>query len=255
MDFKVAGTTAGITALQMDIKIKGLTTEILDKALAQAHEGRLAILQKMLEVLPEPRTTIKPHAPRMLVVQVDPEKLGAVIGPGGKMVRSIQEQTGARIDIEDDGRVFISSADGPSAERARELVESLATPVKVGNIYTGKVVRITDFGAFVELAPKTDGMVHVSQLADHPVQSVSDEVSLGQEISVMVTAIDDSGKIRLSRKAVLEGMTLEEAIESDGRTGGRRSGGGDRGPRRDGGDRGPRRDGGDRGGSRGPRRD
>jgi polyribonucleotide nucleotidyltransferase len=260
MDFKVAGTTTGITALQMDIKIKGLTTEILDKALAQAHEGRMAILQKMLEVLPEPRTTIKPHAPRMLVVQVDPEKLGAVIGPGGKMVRSIQEQTGARIDIEDDGRVFISSADGPSAERARELVESLATPVKVGNIYTGKVVRITDFGAFVELAPKTDGMVHVSQLADHPVQSVSDEISLGQEISVMVTAIDDSGKIRLSRKAVLEGMTLEEAIESDGRTGGRRSGGGgDRGPRRDGGDRGgsrgPRRDGGDRGGSRGPRRD
>ncbi|HEY3342745.1 MAG TPA: polyribonucleotide nucleotidyltransferase [Anaerolineae bacterium] len=259
MDFKVAGTAKGITALQMDIKVKGLTTEILDNALAQAHEGRMAILQKMLEVLPEPRATIKPHAPRMLVVQVDPEKLGAVIGPGGKMVRSIQEQTGARIDIEDDGRVFISSADGPSAERARELVESLATPVKVGNIYTGKVVRITDFGAFVELAPKTDGMVHVSQLADHPVQSVSDEVSLGQEISVMVTAIDDSGKIRLSRKAVLEGMTLEEAIESDGRTGIRRSGGGDRGPRRDGGDRGgsrgPHRDGGDRGGSRGPRRD
>jgi polyribonucleotide nucleotidyltransferase len=253
MDFKVAGTTKGITALQMDIKIKGLTAEILDKALAQAHEGRLAILDRMLEVLPEPRTTIKPHAPRMLVVQVDPEKLGAVIGPGGKMVRSIQEQTGARIDIEDDGRVFISSADGPSAERARELVESLATPVKVGNIYTGKVVRITDFGAFVELAPKTDGMVHVSQLADHPVQSVADEVSLGQEISVMVTAIDDGGKIRLSRKAVLEGMTLEEAIESDSRTGGRRSGG-DRGPRRDGdrgGSRGPRRDGGDRG----PRRD
>jgi polyribonucleotide nucleotidyltransferase len=266
MDFKVAGTTKGITALQMDIKISGLTAEILEQALAQAREGRLAILAKILEVLPEPRTSIKPHAPRMLVVQVDPERLGMVIGPGGKMVRSIQEQTGARIDIEDDGRVFISSADGPSADRARELVEALATPVKVGNIYTGKVVRITDFGAFVEIAPKTDGMVHVSQLSDHPVQSVMDEISMGQEISVMVTAIDDGGKIRLSRKAVLEGMTLEEAIESDSRGGGRRSSGGDRGGSRGGsdrggsrgGDRGPRRDGGfsrGGGGDRGPRRD
>jgi polyribonucleotide nucleotidyltransferase len=260
MDFKVAGTTQGITALQMDIKVSGITAEILEKALAQAREARLAILAKILEVLPEPRASIKSHAPRMLIVQVDPEKLGMVIGPGGKMVRSIQEQTGARIDIEDDGRVFISSADGASAERARELVEALATPVKVGNIYTGKVVRITDFGAFVEIAPKTDGMVHVSQLSDHPVQNVTDEVEMGQEISVMVTAIDDGGKIRLSRKAVLEGMTLEEAIESDSRRGPRRDGGGggDRGPRRDsrggsgGGDRGPRRD---SGGDRRPRRD
>ena len=255
MDFKVAGTSKGITALQMDIKIAGLTTEILEQALAQAREGRMAILGKMLEVLPEPRTSIKSHAPRMLVVQVDVEKLGMVIGPGGKTVRGIQEQTGARIDIQDDGRVFISSADGASAERAREMVEALSTPIKVGNIYTGKVVRITDFGAFVELAPKTDGMVHVSQLSDHPVQNVTDEIELGQEISVMVTAIDDGGKIRLSRKAVLEGMTLEEAIESDSRGGGRRggSGGGDRGGSR-GGDRGGSR-GGDRGGPRGPRRD
>ena len=260
MDFKVAGTSKGITALQMDIKISGITAEILEKALTQAQEGRMAILAKLLEVLPEPRTSIKAHAPRMLVVQVDVEKLGMIIGPGGKTIRSIQEQTGARIDIEDDGRVFISSADGPSAERAREMVESYSTPIKVGNIYTGKVVRITDFGAFVELAPKTDGMVHVSQLSDHPVQQVTDEISLGQEISVMVTAIDDGGKIRLSRKAVLEGMTLEEAIESDSRGGPRRSSGGDRGPRRDGGggggDRGPRRDSGGGGGSyrdRGPR--
>jgi polyribonucleotide nucleotidyltransferase len=246
MDFKVAGTTKGITALQMDIKIAGLTAEILEKALAQAREGRLAILDRMLEVLPAPRESIKPHAPRMLVVQVDPEKLGMVIGPGGKMVRSIQDQTGARIDIEDDGRVFISSVDGSSADRAREMVESLATPVKAGNIYTGKVVRITDFGAFVEIAPKTDGMVHVSQLADHPVHSVADEVSLGQEITVMVTAIDEGGKIRLSRRAVLEGMTLEEAIEADSRGGPRR--GGDRGPRRDGGRDGGRGERGDRGG-------
>ncbi len=257
MDFKVAGTSKGITALQMDIKIAGITAEILEKALTQAQEGRMAIMAKLLEVLPEPRNKIKGHAPRMLVVMVDPEKLGMIIGPGGKTIRSIQEQTGARIDIEDDGRVFISSADGPSAEKAREMVESYSTPIKVGNIYTGKVVRITDFGAFVELAPKTDGMVHVSQLSDHPVQQVTDEIELGQEISVMVTAIDDGGKIRLSRKAVLEGMTLEEAIESDSRGGPRRSGGGG-GSR--GGDRGPRRDGGGGGGGgnyrdRGPRRD
>ena len=251
MDFKVAGTAKGITALQMDIKIAGITPEILEQALAQAREGRMAILSKILEVLPEPRSSIKAHAPRMLIVQVDPERLGMVIGPGGKTVRGIQEQTGARIDIEDDGRVFISSIDGASAERAREMIESMSTPVKVGNIYTGRVVRITDFGAFVEIAPKTDGMVHVSQLADHPVQQVADEVSLGQEISVMVTAIDDGGKIRLSRKAVLEGMTLEEAIESDSRGGGRRSSG-DRGPRRDGGRSGDR---GHRDRDRGPRRD
>ena len=242
MDFKVAGTSAGITALQMDMKITGLSIDVLAAAIAQAHDGRAAILAKMMEILPEPRSVIKPHAPRMLVVQVEVEKLGMVIGPGGKTVRSIQEQTGARIDIEDDGRIFISSSDGPSAERARDMIEAMSTPVKLGNIYTGKVVRIADFGAFVEIAPKTDGMVHVSQLADHPVQSVYDEVSMGQEISVMVTAIDDGGKIRLSRKAVLEGMTLEEAIESDNRGGPRRSSGGDRGPRRDGGDRGPRRE-------------
>ncbi len=142
-------------------------------------------------------------------------------------MRGIQEQTGAKIDIQDDGRIFVSSADGVSAERARDMIESLVTPVKLGNIYTGKVVRITDFGAFIEIMPKTDGMVHVSQLSDHPVRAVSDEVSLGQEVTVMVTAVDDGGKIRLSRKAVLEGLTLEEAIESDRPRGGSR--GGDRG--------------------------
>ena len=260
MDFKVAGTRDGITALQMDIKISGLSAQILEEALEQAREARLAILDRMLETIAEPRPSIKPHAPRMLVVQVDPEKIGTVIGPSGKTVRGIQEQTGAKIDIEDDGRIFISSSDGLAAERAREMVESLTTPVKVGNIYTGKVVRITDFGAFIEIAPKTDGMVHVSQLADHPVRAVSDEVSLGQEVTVMVIAVDEGGKIRLSRRAVLEGMTVEEAIDADRRGGSR---GGDRGPRRDGGnrggdrggprsgDRGPRRDGGDRGGDRG----
>lgn len=232
MDFKVAGTKKGITALQMDIKIAGLTTEVLKEALEQAREGRLAILERMLEVISEPRPTLKPHAPRMLIITVDPDKLGTVIGPGGKTVRSIQDQTGAKIDIEDDGRVFISSADGTSAERAREMIEGMTGSVVLGGIYTGKVVRITDFGAFVEIMPKTDGMVHVSQLSDHPVRNVSDEVQVGQEVTVMVIG-NDNGKIRLSRKAVLEGLTLEEAQEADraGGRGGLRRNGGDRGSR------------------------
>jgi polyribonucleotide nucleotidyltransferase len=242
MDFKVAGTQKGITALQMDIKISGLTTELLEKALAQAREGRMAIMERMLETISAPRESLKPQTPRMLIISVDPEKLGMIIGPGGKTVRGIQEQTGAKIDIEDDGRVFISSADGPSAEKAREMVESMTGSIALGNVYTGKIVRITDFGAFVEILPKTDGMVHVSQLSDHPVKNVSDEVEMGQEVTVMVIG-NDNGKIRLSRKAVLEGMTLEEAQESDR---------GSRGPRRDGGDRGDR--GGDRGGDRRDRR-
>ncbi|MCS7061892.1 MAG: polyribonucleotide nucleotidyltransferase, partial [Anaerolineae bacterium] len=262
MDFKVAGTRQGITALQMDIKIAGLSAQILEEALEQAREARLAILDRMMETIAEPRPSIKPHAPRMLVVQVEPDKIGTVIGPSGKTVRSIQDQTGAKIDIQEDGRVFISSSDGMAAERAKEMVEALTMPVKVGNIYTGKVVRITDFGAFVEIAPKTDGMVHVSQLADHPVRAVSDEVSLGQEVTVMVTAVDPDGKIRLSRRAVLEGMTVEEAIDADrrgGSRGGPRSAPERSGPRpggrHDAGERGgPRREHGERGAGHGPRR-
>jgi polyribonucleotide nucleotidyltransferase len=216
----------------------------LEEAIAQAHEGRMNIMARMLETINAPRENMKAHTPRMLIVQVDPEKLGMVIGPGGKTVRSIQEQTGAKVDIEDDGRVFISSADGPAAEKARDMITAMTGEVKPGEIYTGKVVRITDFGAFVEILPKTDGMVHVSQLSDHPVQRVEDEVQMGQEVNVMVINVEN-GKIRLSRKAVLEGMTLEEAQASDS-GGGRRGGGGDRGGRS--GDRGGFR--GDRGGDR-----
>lgn len=263
MDFKVAGTEKGITALQMDIKISGLTAQILEEALAQAREGRMAIMEKMLEALPEYRAQLKEHAPRMLVVQVDVEKLGALIGPGGKTVRSIQEETGAKVDIQDDGRVYISSADGTSADKARDIVMGIAGNIELGSIFTGKVVRVADFGAFVEIMPKTDGMVHISQLADRPLKRVEDEVQMGQEITVMVIG-NDNGKIRLSRRAVLEGLTLTEAQEAD-RGGGRpprRDGdrsdrrGGDRGGDRRGGDRGgerrpyPRRDG---GGDRGPR--
>ena len=245
MDFKVAGTDKGITALQMDIKIKGITSEIMGKALEQARIGRLAILDLMMQVIPAPRPELKPHAPRMTVIQVPTEKIGAIIGPGGKMIRSIQEETGAKIDISEDGTVFIASADGIGAQKARERIEALTESAVIGRIYTGKVVRITDFGAFVEILPNMDGMVHISQLDTQRVNKVEDVVRMGDEITVMVTDIDDQGKIRLSRQAVLEGWTVEEAAEHDrprAKPGGNRSGG-DRGGRsgdRSGGRRPPR---------------
>ena len=165
----------------------------------------------------------------MTVVKVDPEKIGAIIGPGGKMIRKIQETTGTRIDIEDDGLVFISAADGESSKAAREMVEGLVEEAVAGRIYTGKVVRITDFGAFVEILPGTDGLVHISQLSSEHTEKVEDVARVGEEITVMVTNVGHDGKIRLSRKAVLEGWTLEEANENDRRPSGRRSsGGGDR---------------------------
>jgi len=215
MDFKVAGTREGITALQMDIKIKGVTSELMSEALAQAREARLTILDKIEEVIPGPREEMKPHAPRMTVIKIDPLKIGAVIGPGGKVIRGIQEETGARIDIEDDGTIYIASTDGDGAKAALEMVERLIEEAVVGRIYTGKVVRTTDFGAFVEILPNSDGLVHISQLASERIEKVEDVARMGEEITVMVTAVDPQGKIRLSRKAVLEGWTLEEAIEND----------------------------------------
>jgi polyribonucleotide nucleotidyltransferase len=251
MDFKVAGTDKGITALQMDIKIRGITPEIMSEALEQARVARLKILDKMMEVIRAPRPDLKPHAPRITVVRIPVDKIGAVIGPGGKMIRGIQEETGTKIDIGEDGSVFIAATDGASAERAREMIESLTETPVVGRIYTGRVVRLTDFGAFVEILPNVDGMVHISQLDSERVERVEDVVSMGDEITVMVTGIDAQGKIRLSRQAVLEGWTPEEAQAHD-RPGPRGGGGGDRGR---GGDRGGRGGGGDRGrgGDRGGR--
>ncbi|MGQ9840532.1 MAG: polyribonucleotide nucleotidyltransferase [Anaerolineae bacterium] len=242
MDFKVAGTAQGINALQMDIKIHGLSYRILEEALAQAREGRLFILDKMLAVLPAPRKSLSIYAPRILTTHIDPDKIGKVIGPGGKMIRSLQEQYNVKIDIEDDGSVFISGPEGVGAEQALAEIEKMTEEVKVGRIYTGQVVRIEPYGAFVQIAPGVDGMVHISQLADYRVPSVEDVVQLGDEITVMVTDIDPAGKIRLSRQAVLEGWTAEEARERD-RVGGTRpvggsgrggSGGGARGESRDG---------------------
>lgn len=244
MDFKVAGTSSGITALQMDIKSLGITPAIMSEALAQALDARLHILDKINECMPAPRAELKPHTPRMTIIHVNPEKIGAIIGPGGKTIRSIQEQTEVRIDIEDDGRVFIAASDGIKATQAREMIERLIEEAEVGRIYTGKVVRTTDFGAFVEILPNTDGLVHISQLDSVRIEKVEDVARVGEEITVMVTNIDRDGKIRLSRQAVLEGWTAEEAMERD-RPPKRRSGGGDRG-RRSGGGRsgGPRRSGG-----------
>jgi polyribonucleotide nucleotidyltransferase len=246
MDFKVAGTSEGITALQMDIKIRGITSEIMSQALEQAHQGRMFILGKILEVIPQPRSDLKSFAPRITTVNVPVEKIGAIIGPGGKTIRSIQDETGARIDINEDGTVFIATNDGDSAQRARERIESLIESAVIGRIYTGKVVRVTDFGAFVEILPNVDGLVHISQLDSQRVEKVEDVVRLGDEITVMVTDIDPQGKIRLSRQAVLEGWTTEEAAEHDRRGGGRSGGsrgGGNRGRHND---RGGRQGGGSR---------
>lgn len=222
MDFKVAGTTKGITALQMDIKIKGITSQIMTQALEQARRARLSILDIMMATIPAPRPDIKPHAPRIISIQIPVDKIGAVIGPGGKVIRSIQDETGAKIDVDEDGTVFIATADGDSARMAQERIEALTESAEIGRIYTGKVVRVTDFGAFVEILPNIDGMVHISQLDTQRVERVEDIVRLGDEITVMVTDIDSQGKIRLSRQAILEGWSAEEAIERD-RRGGRSS--------------------------------
>jgi polyribonucleotide nucleotidyltransferase len=231
MDFKVAGTRAGVTALQMDIKVGGLSYEILAEALEQARQARLQILDVIEATIPVPRAELSPYAPRMTILHVDPDKLGAVIGTGGKTVRALQDECNVRIDIEDDGTIYIASTSGPDAEKAQRMIEALTEEPEAGRIYTGRVVRTTDFGAFVEILPGTDGLVHISQLADYRVNSVRDVVEVGDEIMVMVTQIDPEGKIRLSRRAVLEGLTLEQAQAAD-RPGGGRSDRGRRPPRR-----------------------
>jgi polyribonucleotide nucleotidyltransferase len=248
MDFKVAGTEAGITALQMDIKVKGLRYEILEQALSQAREARMQVLDVLRECMPEPRPELSPYAPRITTIHIPVDKIGAVIGPGGKVIRGIQDETGVKIDIEEDGTVYIAATDGSAAETARSRIEALTESPEIGRIYTGKVVRVTDFGAFVEILPGLDGMVHISQLADYRVNKVEDVAKLGDEIMVMITDIDPAGKIRLSRQAVLQGWTPEHAREHDSPRSGGRPSGGDRGGDRRGGGRpgGDRRGGGDR---------
>jgi len=215
MDFKVAGTDAGITALQMDIKLKGLASSVMAEALEAAKKARSVIMGKMMETISVPREELKPHVPRIESVRVPVDKIGAIIGPGGKTIRDIQETTGAKIDINDEGIVFIASDNGDSARMARERIEGLTATPEVGRIYTGRVVGIKTFGAFVQILPGIDGLVHISQLESSHVKNVEDVVEFGDEITVMVTDISKDGKIRLSRQAVLEGWSLEEAQQAD----------------------------------------
>ena len=253
MDFKVAGTVAGITALQMDIKISGVTRDIMRQALAQAKDARLQILNVMRSTIDTPRDSMSDFAPRMESVKIAVDKIGAVIGPGGKNVRALQDEHQVKVDIQEDGLVYVAGESGAEVDRALEKIKAMVEEPEVGTIYTGTVKRVENYGAFVEFLPGAEGMVHVSQLADYHVKSVEEEVSVGDEIMVMVINIDGTGRVRLSRQAVLEGWDVEEAKRRDaaGSRGGPRRGGGDRrGGRRDGyrreGGRGGDRRGGDR---------
>ena len=203
MDFKVAGTANGITALQMDIKVAGITAEIMSKALEQARSGRLHILDKMAETLSAPRAAISSFAPRIVTVKIPVDKIRDVIGPGGKMIRSIIERTGVKIDVEDDGRVNVASSDEQAAKKAIDIIQELTASPELHKTYLGKVQRITDFGAFVEIMPNIDGLLHISEIALHRVNDVRDELKDGEQVRVKVINIDPSGKVRLSRKALL----------------------------------------------------
>ncbi len=202
MDFKVAGTHNGITALQMDIKVTGITPQIMREALAQAHEGRMHILEKMDAALPEPRTTLSEYAPRFYTLQIPTDKIKDLIGPGGKVIRGIIEQTGVKIDVEDSGRVNVASADKESAAKALQMIGDITATAEVGKTYLGKVVRLADFGAFVEILPGTDGLLHISEVAEHRIKDVRDELKEGDQILVKVLSVEGN-RIRLSRKAIL----------------------------------------------------
>ncbi len=254
MDFKVTGTRNGITALQMDIKIAGISRELMAEALEQARQGRIHILDKMAEALSTPRSELKPHAPRIEMLQIDVDKIRDLIGPGGKTIRGIIAETGVKIDVDDTGQVVIASPDGGALRKAREMVDYLTSDVEVGRIYEGKVVRLMTFGAFVEILPSREGLVHISQLAPYRVERVEDVVRVGDTIQVKVVEIDDQGRINLSKKiadAELAGEDTSLAMDEILRKGVRGSSGGGRGDRDGGGDR--HRGSGDRGGRGGDR--
>jgi len=251
MDFKVAGTRAGITALQMDIKIAGVTREIMQAALAQAHKGRIHILDLMQEAIDSPRQELSEYAPRLYTMTVPTDKIRDIIGPGGKTIRSIVEETGCEVDVQNDGTVVIASPDGVAAKRAREIIERLTETPEIGKIYEGTVRRVEGYGAFVEILPGSDGLVHISELAPYRVREVTDIVQEGDSLEVKVINIDEQGKVRLSRKAVImeapdydpskyEGMGYEgppperrdRGGQRDSRSNPRRRGGGSGGPRR-----------------------
>ena len=256
MDFKVAGTSDGITALQMDIKIGGINAQIMAEALEQARKGRLHILERMNEALATPREDLSPYAPRIITIKINPDKIRDVIGPGGKIIRALVEETGAKIDVEDDGTIFIATADGDAAQAAVDRIRGLTAEAEIGETYVGTVSRIVDFGAFVEIFPGTDGLLHISEIAHHRVRDVRDELKEGQQI--MVKCIGKEGnKIKLSRKAVLPRDENAENDGGDDRGGDEGDGGGEyRAERSERGERGGERGGrgGGGGGGRGPRR-
>jgi len=202
MDFKVAGTRSGITALQMDIKVTNVTTAIMKEALEQARRGRLSILDKMYEAIEKPRAAMSQYAPRIYTLKIPTDKIRDVIGPGGKVIRGIIEQTGVKIDVEDDGTVHVASADEPSARKALQIISDLTASAEIGKTYLGTVVRLVDFGAFVEIFPGTDGLLHISEIAENRIRDVRDELKEGDQILVKVLALEGN-KIKLSRKAVL----------------------------------------------------
>ncbi|NTV55649.1 MAG: S1 RNA-binding domain-containing protein, partial [Candidatus Moranbacteria bacterium] len=209
MDFKVAGTADGITAMQMDVKIDGLTPETLAEALKQAKESRLFILGKMLETIAEPRQQMSAYAPRIITLHINPEKIRDVIGPGGKMINRIIDETGVSIDIEDDGSVFITSTDETSAKTAVEWINNLTREVKAGELFQGRITRLMNFGAFAEVLPNQEGLIHISELADYRVEKVEDVVKVGDVIPVVVKEIDSQGRINLSHKAAVRRLESE----------------------------------------------
>jgi polyribonucleotide nucleotidyltransferase len=214
MDFKVAGTKDGITALQMDIKTGGITSQIMTQALDQARTARLHVLGKMLEVLPEFRPAISAYAPRIFTLRINPEKIGELIGPGGKVIRSIIERTGVKIDVEDDGRVNVAATDEGAANKALKIIKDLLAEAEIGKTYLGKVVRLAEFGAFVEIFPGTDGLLHISEIAEHRIRNVRDELKEGDQLLVKVISIEGN-KIRLSRKAVLRDQRQKAAVQPE----------------------------------------
>jgi polyribonucleotide nucleotidyltransferase len=231
MDFKIAGSRDGITAVQLDIKRHGLSAETIRDALAQAQRARAAILDAMEKTMASPRPELAPHAPRVFTMHIDPEKIGDVIGPGGKMIRKLEADFECKIDIEQDGRVFIAAPDQLRGEQAVNAVQGLTRDVKVGETYTGKVVRITPFGAFVELLPGRDGLLHISQIAHERIERVEDVLRMGDDVEVRVIEIDPQGKVRLSRKDLLPGGDGGEEPREGGGRDSDRSGGSGR-PRR-----------------------
>ena len=221
MDFKVAGTTEGITAMQMDTKLKGISLEIIEKTLSQAREARLFILDTMQQTIASSRPEVSSYAPRMHKMMIDPDKIGSVIGTGGKTIRSIIDETKTTIDISNDGTVLIGSLDEEATRKAIEIIENLTKELEVGAIYTGKVTRLMNFGAFVELLPGKEGLVHISELADHRVDKVEDIVKAGDEITVKLVDIDNMGRINLSRRAAFAqssqtpGAQAEDSLSKD----------------------------------------